>query len=165
MKLMEIYYNSDMPAGTYVGVRFDADTKKRIMQMMAQLKLKNPIPEEKLHSTLVYSDKKSLEGFTSKNPAGYKAKPKGFNLFDNSQKSGSKCLVMELDCDDLHSRHSDIVGQYGVEEKFPEYKPHVTLSYDYDGEVPDESLLDQLGEIGIESEYDEPINDNFAKSL
>ena len=162
---MEIYYNKDMPTGTYVGVRFDADTKKRIMDLISQLKLKNPIPEDKLHSTIVYSDKKNLEGFTSKNPAGYSAKPKGFSLFDNSENSKSKCLVMELDSEDLHSRHSDIVGKYDVEEKFPEYKPHITLSYDYDGEVPDQSLLDKLGIISIESEYDQPIDHDFTKSL
>jgi 2'-5' RNA ligase len=166
MKLAEIYYNSEMPTGTYIGVRFDDDTKKRITNLIKKLKLKNPVPEDSLHSTLIYSDKKVLNGFSPKSKIQYKAIPKAFSLFNNSENYGKKCLVIELDCEDLQSRHSDLVNQYDVEETFPDYRPHITLTYDYDEQdVPDASLLDQLGIINIESEYSGPLKKDYIKSL
>lgn len=165
MKLMEIYVNNEMPAGTYVGIRFDDETKNKILNMMQELGLKSPISADKLHSTLVYSDKKNLDGFKSTAGVKASAKPKKFSMFDNSQNPNTKCLVVELDSDYLHSRHSDIVSKYGVEEKFTEYKPHITLSYDYDGDLPDDNLLNSLGMLNISDEYDQPIDNNFAKSL
>lgn len=169
MKLNEITQPINPPKGTFVGVKLDAASKQKILAMMAKLKLQEPIPEDKLHSTLVYSDKKSLDGFASNSSFGEdnypKVKPVNFNVFPNSQNPGTGCLVMELDSDYLHSRHDEIVSKYDVQEKFPTYRPHITLSYNYAGEPPDGKHLQDLGELNIESEYDEPINDNFAKSL
>lgn len=169
MKLYEITQASNPPKGTFIGVKLDAESKQKIINLIAKLKLQEPIPEEKLHSTLVYSDKKTLDGFTSNTNFGEgnypKATPVNFSVFPNSQNPGTGCLVMELDSDYLHSRHDEIVSKYDVQEKFPTYRPHITLSYNYSGEPPDEKYLKDLGELNIETEYDEPINDNFAKSL
>jgi 2'-5' RNA ligase len=169
MKLNEITQPANPPKGTFVGVKLDAESKQKILDLIGKLKLEEPIPEDKLHSTLVYSDKKSLDGFksnTSFGESGFpKVKPVNFNVFPNSQNPGTGCLVMELDSDYLHTRHDEIVSKYDVQEKFPTYRPHITLSYNYAGEPPDSKYLQDLGELNIESEYDEPINDNFAKSL
>ncbi len=169
MKLNEITQSTNPPKGTYVGVKLDAASKQKIINLMSKLNLQEPIPEDKLHSTLVYSDKKTLDGFTSNTSFGEDnyptVKPVNFNVFANSQNPGTGCLVVELDSDYLHNRHDEIVSKYNVEEKFPTYRPHITLSYNYSGEPPDEKYLKDLGELNIQTEYDEPINDNFAKSL
>jgi len=169
MKLFEITQPQNAPKGTFVGVKLDAESKQRVLDLITKLKLQEPIPEDKLHSTLVYSDKKTLDGFKSNSSFGEndypKVKPVNFNVFPNSQNPGSGCLVMELDSDYLHSRHDEIVSKYDVQEKFPTYRPHITLSYNYSGEPPDGKYLQDLGELTIESEYDEPINDEWAKSL
>lgn len=172
MKLTDIqekYINMNLPTGTYVGVRFDDDSKSRINDLMTQLKLEKPIPLDKLHSTVVYSDKKRLDGFKSQGDLGYGKKPftaipKNFTLFPNSE-GDTNCLVIELESDFLKDRNSNIVNKYGVEQKFPDYRPHITLSYDYNGDLPDDELLKSLGEITLDHEYDEPLDDEFVNKL
>lgn len=167
MKLFEIT-QPEPSKGTFIGVKLDVESIKKILDLISKLELEKPIPEEKIHITLVYSDKKTLDGFASKSFTE-NDKPVvtavNFNVFANSQAPGSGCLVLEVDSEYLHSRNFEIVSKYDVEEKFPTYRPHITLSYDYTGELPEHSVLKDLGEMFIETEYDQPINDNFAKSL
>jgi 2'-5' RNA ligase len=165
MKLHEIYFNKDMPVGTYVGVRFDDETKQKIQSLMDEIKLNSRVPLDKLHSTVLYSDGKTLSDFKSSGDIQQSAKPKQFSLFKNSENPETNCLVVELESDYLNDRFNSLTKEYEITPKFPDYKPHITLSYDYQGDLPDNSLLDKLGIVNISSEYDEPINRDFAKNL
>lgn len=165
MKLNEIFVDMDMPVGTYVGVRFDDETKQKINQLMDELKINSKVQLDKLHSIVLYSDKKTLPDFKSSGSIKQIAKPKKFSLFKNSKNPDSNCLVVELESDYLNNRFNELCSKYEVEPKYLEYKPHITLSYDYKGDLPDNSLLDKLGTINISEEYDEPIIRDFIENL
>lgn len=53
-----------------------------------------------------------------------------FEIFPSSDKK-SGYLVLELYSPALSSRHKGIVKEYGVEDKWGEYKPHMTLGGPY----------------------------------
>ena len=53
----------------------------------------------------------------------------GYDIF--SVQSGENVLVMKLISQELQDRHNYLMETYGATYDFPEYKPHVTLSYNY----------------------------------
>lgn len=141
--------------GTFIGIRFDEQTKERIKALIDDLKIKNPINLGDLHTTLVYSANKTIDGFEPQE-IDQVATPDQFDIFSGSD--GKKCLVIKLNCDYLKNRNKEIVSKYGVVEKWPEYKPHVTLSYDYEGGIPDAKVLKNMT-FNIKNEYMEPIRE------
>lgn len=151
--------------GTYAGVRFDEQTTEAIKTFQEANKIGNPVSSDKLHTTLLYS-RKFLPDYT---PAGEYDKPmvgsfKGFDVWESQpDDSGNKnkCLVMEYSCPDLTDHHNKLMGDHDASYDFDEYKPHITLSYDYDGDV--DKLPKFKDNITIQKEYGEDLNLDWAK--
>lgn len=65
--------------------------------------------------------------------------PKGFALFGDQQ----NILVLEIDSEQIRSIRSTIGEQYGLEDEWPDFRPHITLSYLYtDNDLPQVDLPD-----------------------
>lgn len=56
------------------------------------------------------------------------AYPQGYHIFEG--KNGKNILVILLDSEDATNRHQKLMKQHDATYYFPEYKPHITLSYD-----------------------------------
>lgn len=116
--------------GTYVQVKFSPATINRIMQMVREGEVPNPVDPQDLHCTVIYSetgDHTKVESLGVFSPPII-ARPSDLAVF--RQRDGLLCLVLQIDCEELHTRHQQLRDEYGLKHSFDEYRPHVTLSYD-----------------------------------
>ena len=119
--------------GTYAGVRFDEDTTKRIRTFIEENEIPNGVPNNKLHTTLLYS-RKYLPDYKA---AGQYddplvGEPTEFDVWESQpddKGETSNCLVLQYECDPLSERHKSLMDEHGATFDYDEYRPHVTLSY------------------------------------
>ena len=152
---------NEQKQGTFVGVRFSEKTQTAINKYIADMNIPNPINSDELHTTIIYS-RKPLPTFVEQ---GMLDEPiiGRFDAFEVwPTKEGGNALVMKYDCAELHARHNEIMNNYDATYDFPEYKVHLTLSYDIGDEAT--NLPDFIEPIEIVSEYQEELNLDWAKS-
>lgn len=109
--------------GLYVGAKFSGITLDAIEDLQKRLKVPNPVPRDKIHTTIVYSRvnvpyKPAVGSFEI-------ARSGSLEIFEND---GVRCLVFVLDSDYLQYRHAYAMA-LGATYDYPDYKPHITLSY------------------------------------
>jgi len=165
MKIEELAKGQKQPDGTYVGIKFTKETNQRIKDFMKQYDIPNPIKSDSFHCTVIYS-RKYLPTFEAQgeiNPP-WKGEATRMDIFTSA--SNTNCLVIVFDCPEVIARHHEIMDNYGATYDYPEYKAHVTLSYDCGDFDPNSiaNLKDAVGEIEIDNEYTENLNLNWAKS-
>jgi 2'-5' RNA ligase len=166
MKLSEIlteFKRSEAPEGVYVGLHFDQETRDKVKKFLDDNKIPNPIDVNKLHTTVLYSRKPvdNLQPMGQLDPAMC-LKCKELEVFPTQD--GKRALVMRVENDQLVKRHNEFIGMGGTSD-YPEFKPHVTLSYDI-GKDYDHSHLsvDELDSINAVEEYSEPLKLDWSKS-
>ena len=171
MKLEDVLLfekKEEQSKGTYAGVRFSEDTVNQIKTFMEENEIPQPIPDEKMHTTLLYS-RKHLPDY--KAHGDYKqmmvGEPTEFDLWESQpDEDGNKsnCLVLQYDCEPLLERHKSLMDEHGGTFDFDEFKPHVTLSYNV-GDLDLSNLNpSNIGPINVISEYQEDLNMDWAKS-
>lgn len=144
-------------AGTYVGARFSKETVDKLKQVIKKLKVKNPLPEEKFHTTIIFSKSPFPKNFKplGKLDTPWEVIPEKFSLFTG--KSDKKCLVIEYDCKEQRKRHEHLMKKYDADYPWPEYKMHVTLSYDCGDFDIEQDVKEFIDKIFIDEEYSEPL--------
>ena len=161
MKTIKEYLKEEKEQGTYVGVRFTDETKENIKEYMKLMNIPNPISVDKLHTTIIYS-RKRLPNFLSRGKLDNIIEGK-FTSFDTwDTQDGNRALVMEYTSPELTGRNKEITMTHGATSDYPEYKVHLTLSYDI-GDL-DIILPDYIGVIEINEEYYEPLDLEWTKS-
>ncbi len=68
---------------------------------------------------------------------------------------------MKLNAPSVVARHLQIMAQYGATYDFPVYSPHITLSYDFSGEILNLPVYNQP--IFLDSEYVEDLKIDWEK--
>ena len=152
--------------GTYAGVRFDDDTKKRIVSFIEKNKIPNPVPVNKIHTTVLYS-RKHLPNYKPQEKVNFVGKPKKFDVWETqSDKDGktSNALILTYDSPELVKRHKLLMDEHEATFDFDKFEPHITLSYNI-GDL-DISKLNPagIGNLKIVSEYGEDLDLDWAKS-
>ena len=61
-----------------------------------------------------------------------------FSLFGEEE----NILVLEISSDDLVATREMFGEKLGMQDEWPDYKPHITLSYSFTGDLPDIPLPD-----------------------
>lgn len=166
MKLLEL---ADTPDGTYAGARFSDNSLAALRKYIEKNNIPNSPPDDKLHSTILYS-RKYLPEYKPQgmyDPA-MKGTPTGTEVWDSQpdeEGNRKRCLVLTYDSPDLSARHSSLMTRHDAMYDFDEFKPHVTLSYDVGADF-DEDKLPDFGEEELEltQEYGENLNTNWARS-
>lgn len=146
--------------GTYCGARFGKKSQEALAKYCEDNGIPNAVPMNKLHVTILYS-RKFLPDFV---PAGYYAVPHSaepVSLEVWPSQSGAKCLVLKLDCPSLTKRHKALMKQHKATFDYPEYKTHVTLSYDI-GDMSIDKLQAPTAMLYLEREYKEVLDLNWA---
>lgn len=113
----------------YVDVRPDEATKRALAALQKSANIPNPYSVDKMHCTLLHSKKACDKPFVNKKST-YQASFKSYDFFEND---GKQCLVLKLDSPDLEARHKRLMKETGGSYDFPQYLPHITLSYDAGG--------------------------------
>lgn len=111
--------------GTYAAVNFTDETLDLLVELQNKLKLPNPTPRDKLHCTILYS--RVYVPFIPSDKEILLADSAWLEVFET--RDNYNALVLRFDSDHLQFRH--MVGKaLGATYDFPDYLPHVTLSYD-----------------------------------
>lgn len=151
MKLEELMERA--PIGTYVGVRFTDETIEKLADYQHRHKIPNPLDQEEFHTTVVYSRKPiNWRPETGLLDSATVKKIEAWNTRD-----GLRCVVLLLDCDYLKERF-DLAMDRGATYDFPDYKPHITLSYDVGDDFNPDDLPVPDFEIELDHEYVEELN-------
>ena len=126
MRISEIDSSSK---GTYAKIVPDSATAKNITNIIKESGLGKPVTEDDLHVTVVFSRKQCDRIKNIKVPLPIVANGKEFDIFDNPD--GSKSLVLVLQCETAVKLHNICCEKYGATHDYPEYTPHITLTYSY----------------------------------
>lgn len=143
--------NAQDSLGTYIKAVPCLHTQNKIAEFASLLNITNSIAKRDLHATVISSrvDVAAKSTLLS-NPI--RANAAGFTIFEGRVE---RCLVILLHSVDLISLHQ-AYRLDGASHEFAEYQPHITLSYDYVGDAPDDELIDQLPEFRFDLLHVEP---------
>lgn len=142
-----------MMNGVYVGVR--VDNEELLTEIQKEVLPSSSTPHDDFHVTLIYSKGRGKLPFTCPNRQ-HTATIIGFDVFGPEQ----DCLVLKLDCPSLQERHDDLKAQ-GLTHTYEEYQPHITLSYNFKGKVPDISKW-FMTKVYLSGEYFTPIRTDYV---
>lgn len=174
MKLTDLIEQSqpNEGRGTYAAVKFDQDTLNLITKYIKDNNIPNGVPETKIHCTLLYSRKFCPEyeplGML-KNPLT--GTPTRLDVWNSKPKTDgsdpSKCLVIEFNSPELVERHNALMKEHDATYDFPDYKTHITLSYDIgDVEVSDlTNVVEAIPKLTIVEEYGEDLDLDWASKI
>ncbi|ADO19497.1 hypothetical protein [Escherichia phage PSD2001] len=147
---------NEVSEGLYVAAKFSELTLDALENLQRSLKVPNPVPREKFHSTICYS----------RVNIPYVVASGSFEVANSGhlevwKTDDGSTLVLVLDSDYLSCRHM-YARALGATHDFPDYTPHITLSYNvgpltYKGEVQIPVVLDR--------EYKEPLKLNWSADL
>lgn len=125
---------------------------------MKENNIKNPIQRDKMHTTIIFSRKRvdDIEPL-GKMKTPWIGKPEKFEIFQ-TRDEGKNALVLRYKCKEQENRHKKLMKDHKAEYDWPEYKMHLTLSYDC-GDLDLNKLSDvsSIGNIEIDNEYKEDL--------
>lgn len=110
--------------GTFVAVRLTPATVRKIVEWLWENGIPEPIDFEDLHVTLLHDDEKAFPWSNREYNPPIKVDPATYTLDDFDG-----VLVLRFDCPELRERHEWGMQEYGLTWDYPEYIPHVSLSY------------------------------------
>lgn len=149
MKLSQFFEKQ----GTYVGIRLDDESKKVLVELQNVLRLENPLDPDKFHVTVLFSRKHIDVPVVDTTFSASVIRVECWKTGD-----GKSAVVAKLDCKGLVSRHEDLISIGGTHD-YPDYSPHVTLSYD-----DKVSPMFVSGELKLVDEYIEPLDLEWIKN-
>lgn len=161
MKIKELFEKANAKNGTYAGVCFSEKTNKQLEKFCKDHDIPNPVTSSKFHTTLLYS-RKPLPDYKAagKYDEPLIGKPTNWDVWKSQD--GANCLILEYSCPKLKKRHNKLMKEHEATYDFPEYKTHVTLSYNID-DFDIKSLPKFSNNIEIVEEYKEDLNLEWAK--
>lgn len=135
--LNEINKKTNHPDGTYVSVKLSDSSQEELDKWVTDQGIENPYDPKEYHSTVLYSTVGVPKAKYYDLNLPIQAKIKEWKKFDTKLSKTGKCLVGVVDSDELQKHHKNLINNYGATHSYPEYHPHITVSYDYDSKIPD----------------------------
>ena len=112
--------------GTYVCAKFSDETLEALESFQELHEIPNRVPKVDMHCTIAFSRK--FINYKPEYDIGYVATHAETKIFTTQK--GKRALVLALEnADKLKFRH-DYANAIGATYDFPDYIPHVTVSYD-----------------------------------
>ena len=168
MKLQDLF--EDQNPGTYAAIRFSRKTTSQLAKYIKDNDIPNAVNTSKMHCTLLYSRKPCPDYVAQGNlsPA-WIGTPVGLDVWESKgdPEKVARCLVLEFECKELDDRHAELMKEHKATHDFPDYKTHVTLSYDI-GDMDESKLPDitkAVDELKIISEYGADLDLNWSKKV
>lgn len=165
MKLIDIVERRSEPRGSYYGVRPTPETIAAMHEFLKTYDIPNPVSLDDAHCTIIYSKLPCSEPPLGDLDPHWQALFAQYNVWPTNPKNGmsTKCLTAGLHSPDMHDRHQHLL-MCGAVHSFPEFKPHMTLSYDI-GDAYDISQLPPFsGPLVFHHEYHEPLNTDWVNT-
>lgn len=132
------FVEDNMSNGIYVAVKYTDESVDILSKFIEDNHIANPVNVLDIHTTIIYSRQ-----YDEIETMGYKFNiPVEIFKFEVWKTQGGKsALVAKLFAPELIKRHHYLMSNHDLTYDFPEYKPHITLSYDI-GDDFDINLLD-----------------------
>jgi hypothetical protein len=117
------------PYGTYASLTLDDASLAKLAALRDQLGVSNGVDPADMHTTVIYS-RKPCPGAMSMHELStpFTGHVRGLHTWPTQE--GKRCLVAEIDCAPVNELHQLMRDRYGATHDYPEFTPHVTLSYD-----------------------------------
>jgi 2'-5' RNA ligase len=115
-------------SGTYMCANVSTKTQKDLAAWVAIHNIPNASDPKQYHTTIIYSRTSVPEVKDYKVDLPLTGKITKWEIFKNGDKN---CLVALVDCPELVEHHKAIRAQFGATHDYPDFKPHITISYDY----------------------------------
>lgn len=149
-----MFFNEDEAndEGLYVAALYDADTCRKLSEYQRKFNIPNPTPESGFHTTIVYS--RVPVDFEEMHTVDETVNP-AFSQIEVWPNDYGNVLVLKIFSPYLHLRFQEAMAA-GATYDFPEYQPHVTLSYDI-GDWDHKQLKLPDFPLVITGEYSEPL--------
>jgi hypothetical protein len=154
MERIDLYWRMEknQDSGLYVGLYLSLESEQQYLEWLETLPIpkKHDIP----HSTLIYSTKTiNWEPLKYEPPIGIDPVTYKFMKFGEF----NEILVLSFSNEFIINRHN-LARQMGATWDYPEFIPHITLTYNCNSEL-DYSLLDvPTFPLWFDCEFDEPLN-------
>lgn len=113
--------------GTYVSVRFNKKSNKVLADLRNELAVPNPLQSNKFHSTVLFSRKPIDVPLGTTKIHAYMTN--SLLLKEWKGNNGKTALVATYESKYLTDSHNYFRALGGTHD-FPDYTPHITLSYD-----------------------------------
>lgn len=138
-------------------MKLSNESIEKILKFIEDNNIPNGLSAEDLHTTVIYSTKPAkVELYDVKNVVGTFVR---FSKFGEDK----NVLVMEVACKPLEKLHDYYMEKYPLSWNWPEYKPHITLSYDA-STVDETKLIWPADSIIIFcAQYQEPLDLEWKK--
>ena len=114
-------------SGIYIAIKYNPYSAIKLKDIAENYGVPNIIPIDKFHTTLIYSTK-GADNVEIYENMQYIALPDKLDIW--TSQSGEKCLVLKINCKQLVDRNKELMDKYQFVSDYPEYTPHITLSYD-----------------------------------
>jgi 2'-5' RNA ligase len=138
--------------GTYVGLSVKPEFEELLRKFCKFNGIENA--PKNFHTTLIYS-RVPANADVKLSEYEHAVLPSEFAIFGNPELD-ERILVLKLQAPSVVERHMSLMGTYGFINDYPEYHPHITLSYKYYGDL--ETLQVPNFPIVLGDEYLEDIN-------
>lgn len=112
--------------GTYIGIKYNPYSIKKLIDVASAYQVPNILEIDKIHTTLIYS-RNSVDEVEVYSDMNYMAIPNKLEIWKSQ--SGKNCLVLTLDSIKIVNRHHELMNKYNFTYDYPEFKPHITISY------------------------------------
>jgi hypothetical protein len=159
MKLEAIMEDKKVP--TYIAMLFDEESLEKLRTVSSVLD--KPTPASEFHITVIYSKKPTSAKGRGKLDKPVPVKLTKYSVFHTQ--TGKDCLVIEIESPEITARHEEIMKDYGASYDFDKYAPHITLSYDFTGDIKELPKLETLGDLYCVEEKFEPITEKSLLKL
>lgn len=135
--------------GILIGVHYSGRTDTLLKEYIHS---RGYPPTHQMHSTLIYS-RDPLHGFVAQGLIfDQRVNPIKFSVLNNA-------LVIEVKSPWMSNRHNEIRRKYDAPHDFDRYIPHITIAYDFDGDIRQFNISDLSNiDFTIADEYSEPLN-------
>jgi 2'-5' RNA ligase len=141
--------------GKYITLKPDEQTKAHLVCLIDKLNLDNPVKENDLHITLIYSKEITKEANNYKiNQSKYTVNAAHFDLYGDNKDH----LVIVINSEDLHEKHNNLKNN-GFQHSYKKHNPHITIAFNT-SKIPVDTLLKELSneELVFEKEQVHDIN-------
>lgn len=161
---------SDEP-GVYIAVHYSKESQEALTKFAKTLGDFDIVPAKEFHTTIIYSVTPLKKGEVIQ-PRGWsvddplKVKPKHLTIFKTQ--SGEHALVLELKSATLKNRFTSLMAKYDtLSTNFPDYKAHITLSYDVgkDYKIPEKVDYSLVKSLEVVEEYVQPLDVDWKDKL
>lgn len=155
--------------GTFIALKPSIKTLQAIDRFILDQDIPNPLPDDMRHCTLIHSERYLENEYRCScilDRPLIGVNPEMDILGDGKE---NKALVIRFESQSVTKRHEDLLREFDLTWDYPEYIPHVSLTYDMADWEGDLALLsyklsDYLDHLEFVEEYSEPIAPKKEKS-